>query len=121
MPRLQDRTSLPHMLRAATSAWFGRAAFLLVFFLTMPAFAGNSGSAMGQGVTDMMDELIDFMTGPVVIGGATIMFILALVGGYFAGGNDTIKKVLTVVAITAAIIAAPGIVTQVVTSAGAVL
>lgn len=93
----------------------------LMLLVSTPALAGTSGSTMGQGVTSMIDEVIAFLTGPIVIGGATIMFILALVGGYFAGGNDTIKKVLTIAAITAAIIAAPGIVMQVVNAAGAVI
>lgn len=92
-----------------------------VMLLTSPAFAGTSGSTMGVKVNDMLDEIIAFMTGPVVVGGATVMFILALVGGYFAGGNDTIKKILTIAAITAAIIAASGIVAQIVSAAGAVI
>ena len=72
---------------------------------------------MGQGITSMFDKVIGFLTGPVVTSFATVMFIGALLGAYFSGGSDALKKVLTVVAITAGIMAAPGIVDQVVTAA----
>lgn len=96
--------------------------FLLGCLLyTSPAFAGTSGSTMGQGVTSMFQDIIDFMTGPIVVSIATIAFLAALAGMYFSGGADGMKKVLSVVAVTAGIIAGPGIVMQVVNAAGAVV
>lgn len=94
---------------------------LFVTAWTSPAFAGTSSSTMGTGVISMFDRVKDFLTGPIVISIASIMFILSLVGAYFSGGNDAAKKVLTIVAITAAIIAGPGIVLEVVNAAGATI
>lgn len=88
---------------------------------TNPAFASLSGSTMGQGVNDMFQEIIDFLTGPIVVSIATIAFIAALVGMYFSGGADGMKKILAVVAITAGIIAGPGIIMNVVNASGAVI
>ena len=127
--KIVNQTEKGHIMTHLTSPVRARFHRLLMAVSTMclmllvstPVLAGTSGSTMGQGVTTMLDEVRDFLTGPILIGGATIMFILALIGGYFAGGNDTIKKVLTIAAITAAIIAAPGIVMQVVNAAGAVI
>lgn len=97
------------------------AVVLFIVCFAMPAFAGTTGSTMGSGIVGMFNDILDFMRGPIVVAGATIAFIMAAAGAYFSGGSDAMKKILTVVAITAGIIAAPGIIDQVVGSAGAMI
>lgn len=126
MKMLREHTFFISATRPTTrcapgAMWTAGCVALFVMAQHQLAFAGTSGSTMGQGVTSMLDDVIDFMTGPIVVGIATVMFILALVGAYFGGGSDAMKKVLVVVAITAAIIAAPGIIDQIITAAGGVV
>lgn len=108
-------------LRALSNPLLVLSTLLFLTLQSVPALAGTSGSTMGQGVTSMVDDVIGFLTGPIVIGIATVAFILALAGAYFGGGSEAMKKILTVVAITAGIIAAPGIIMQAVNAAGAVI
>jgi type IV secretory pathway VirB2 component (pilin) len=94
---------------------------MLIVMAPSQAFAGTSSSTMGSGLINMLDEVIGFLTGPLVLSIATIVFIAALIGAYFAGGQDAAKKVLVVAAITAGIIAAPSIMLRVTNAAGALV
>ncbi len=85
------------------------------------AFAGTSSSTMGGGIVNMFNEAIDFLTGPIVLSIATIVFIGALIMAYFSGGQDAAKKVLGIAAITAGILAAPAIMLRVANAAGALV
>ena len=108
-PKKQTLTQLPLRLGV----------FLLLSLLSSPAWAATGGgNQMGSGVVSMFDEVKDFLTGPIVTSVATIAFIIALAGAYFGGGSDSLKKGLIVVAVTAGIVSAPGIVARIVQAAG---
>lgn len=87
------------------------------------AFAGNAagGGTMGSNLKSILDQFTDFLTGPLALGIATIMIIIALMGAWFTGGMDSFKKVLVGICILGAILATPAMVNQIWSSMGALV
>lgn len=97
--------------------------FLGLMLLTQVAMAstGGGGSQMGSGIIDMLNEVRDFLSGDLLKAGSTVVFIICMFGAFFSGANDAIKKGLTVIAITAVIVSATSIMTEIFDAANGAL
>ncbi len=100
----------------------GTSLFVLTMCVTSPAFAGTSGSTMGQDIVNTLNEYVGFMTGPIVPVIAALAAGVVLVGAMLTGANgDTMKRLVVLAALVAGVISAPSIANQIANAAGGVI
>lgn len=98
----------------------------MVMLISSPAFAGSVAvggpmQGLSSNLTTILDDFTKFITGPLALGIATIIILVALIGAWFTGGMESFKKALIAVCILGGIVATPALVNGLFSAMGAVL
>lgn len=103
--------------------YFASLAFVTAVTVTAsPAFAGKAAQTqLDRNLQSMTDKVIAVLQGPLVIGVATIFFMGALLMMLMGAGGDGVQKLVKIVLVIAAMLAAPGILMNAWTAMGGLI